>query len=242
EWESALKTLSELNPTYSILLEGAIQAQLNRLFGANVKLRDDIYPLFNGEYALDLFVTEDNNLGIQLILGHKNEKQIKEKMEKLAEGFSLLAAQFTPKIKTVTLPDGTLSREMVADADNLKELRENVENVTVDCTESKETVYGFCYAVTNEVLILSNRLNGVKTVMDAKDVLANNPAFREALSNLSKVNEEMTFLDFQNARKLLDLTRFGALLNPYLQNLDAVTWVKHQFDDGVSTEGYVLIK
>ena len=185
-------------------------------------------------------------MNVTLLLTHTDKTLVLEKLKKLREGFSLLAAQFTPQIKVVELPDGTISRELVANPDSLKEVQETYENYTIDCVEVTESVYGFCHAVSDDLLILSNHLKGIKKNIDAIEGktsrLSELPSFRQGLSQLSNVSDEITFIDFKNVVELLKAHPFASLLIPYLEKLDGGTWIKHEFDDGVSSEGFVLIK
>ena len=135
EWQNTLETISQLNPAYGIILEGIIRAQVNRVFGDEVSLRDDIYPLFEGEYALAFENLENGRMGIKLILKHTDRQFAEFKLEKLLTGFQVLAAQFAPKLKVFSLPDGTESRELVADPTRLKEINEIYEDYEINCLE-----------------------------------------------------------------------------------------------------------
>ncbi len=246
EWKNTLAKTAKLNPAYGILLEGLIRAQVNRIFGNQVNLENDIYPLFKGEYALGFGPKKDGAMAVELLLTQTDPAGVKTKLAKLADGFSLLAAQFTPQVVTVTLPDGTVSRELVTDPGSLERHKETAEGYDVDCIETKASVYGFCYAVTDKLAILTNSLDALKTTLKTLHspdaALSAFQPFRESLSALSQVNEEMSFANFQKLIPLIQGTAWGTILAPYLAPLDSATWVKHSFADGVSTEGFVLIK
>ena len=132
EWLNTLETISNLNPAYGVILEGMVRAQTNEVFGSQVDLRNDIYPLFQGEYALSVG-TGKNGREISLILGSDDRKFAEKKLEKLAQGFRFLAAKFAPKVVSVTLPDGTESRELVPDNGKLESTEEKVNGYTVNC-------------------------------------------------------------------------------------------------------------
>lgn len=46
--------VNELDPSASLILEGILRQKKNEYFGKNISLEDDIYALFQGEYALSL--------------------------------------------------------------------------------------------------------------------------------------------------------------------------------------------
>lgn len=257
EWQNTLETISQLNPAYGIILEGIIRAQVNRVFGDDVSLRNDIYPLFEGEYALtfenlpiltdDLQGGENSGLtGIKLILKHTDRQFAEVKLEKLLDGFQVLAAQFAPKLKVFTLPDGTESRELVADPSRLKETNEIYEDYEIKCLDVIDSNYGFCYTVTDELIVMSNHPDSIKETIDLSIsphfVLSQSQSFRQALSNLSVISDEVTFVDLENTYPLLENTKLGPFTSNMLDAFEAVTWIKHYFNDGVSTEGYLLLK
>jgi hypothetical protein len=251
EWENTLDTISNLNPAYGLILEGIVNAQLGKIFGDDVSLRDDIYPLFEGEYALvfeDLAPADSSSakLGIKLLLKHSDSNFAKIKLARLMEGYKALAAQFAPKLKVVTLPDGTESKELVADPTKLNEESETYKDYDIECTTVTESTFGFCYTVTDSLIILSNSIDSIKETLDLsitpKYVLSQSQSFRQALSNLSAISDEITYVSLDNANALLKNTTVGVVTDKLLSPFEAVTWIKHYFNDGVSTEGYLLLK
>jgi len=255
EWQNTLETISNLNPAYGIIMEGILRAQVSKIFGDKVDLRNDIYPLFDNEYAVAFesipHVSSVNNsetftLGIKLILKNDDRNFANTKLEKLLEGFKMLAAQFAPKLKVFTLPDGTESKELIADATRLQENKETYKDYEIDCLVVEETSYGFCYTATDQLIVISNNADSIKETIDLsvspKFVLSQSQSFRKALSNLSAISDEITFVSLDNFRSLLKDTKFGPTADNLFSSFDAVTWIKHYFNDGVSTEGYLLLK
>jgi hypothetical protein len=247
EWQNTLDTIANLNPAYGIILEGIIRAQISKVFGDNVDLRNDFYPLFEGEYALAIGKSEEKNrLNISLILSNSDQEFAKTKLAKMMDGFKYLAAQFAPKLREVVLPDGTISRELVADTSKLQETSETYEGYEVHCVEVVNTSSGFCYTVTDELIVIANNRDTATGTIDLtlspKYMLSQHQPFRQTISNLSKVSDEITFIDIQKFMSLIADKPLGILIEPFLKEFNAVSWVKHYFDDGMSTEGYILIK
>lgn len=246
EWQNTLETLSQLNPSYGIILEGILRAQVSKVFGDDISLGDDLYPLFEGEYAVALERLEGDALGVKLLLKHSDRTFAEIKLKKMLAGFRMLAAQFSPRVKSVTLPDGTESKELVADATRLLESDETYKGTEIHCLEITDSPYGLCTAVTDQLVILSNHSESIRETIDLGDspkfVLSQSQAYRQSLSNLSAVNDEVTFVDLGNATPLLKAIPAAAMIGNLLDPFEAVTWVKHVFTDGVSTEGYLLLK
>lgn len=246
EWINTLETISNLNPAYGVILESIIRAQATKVFGDQVDLRTDLYPLIEGEYALAIALGENDDLDLSLVLSHNDKSFVEAKTKKLMKGFRYLAAQFAPKLHVVTLPDGTESKELVADTSKLDETTEKHEGYEVHCMEVKGTNSGFCYTVTDELLIITNKyesiLNSIDITLSPKNVLSQYQPFRQTIGNLSKVSDEVTFMDIQKMIPIFSNNPYGMLFGSFLDNFDSVSWVKHYFDDGVSAEGYLLIK
>ena len=245
EWQNTLSTISNLNPAYGIILESIINAQVANVFGRDVDLRNDIYPLFEGEYALAI----GNNKGIKdvrLILSNSDQDFAETKLAKMMTGFKYLAAKFAPKIHKVTLPDGTESIELIPDNTKLEESEETYEGYEVHCIDIQNSNTGFCYTVTNDLIVMTNNREGVLNTIDMtlspQFTLSQHQPFRQTISNLSKVSDEITFIDIQKSLAFVENNQYGLLATPFLEVFDAASWVKHYFDDGVSAEGYILIK
>lgn len=243
EWLNTLDTISNLNPAYGVILEGMVRAQANEVFGAQVDLRNDIYPLFQGEYALSVG-TGETGKEISLILAHEDREFAEKKLEKLAQGFRFLAAKFAPKVVVVTLPDGTESRELVPDSGKLEETEEKVDGFTINCVEVTGTEAGFCYTATDEIIVMTNNKERLLKTIDLSGtaLLSNSASFRKSIANLSKVSDEVTYINFDNFYSLAASNQYVQALQPLLSKLEAGSYVKHYFTDGVSTEGYVLVK
>ena len=270
EWENTLKTISGLNPAYGVILEGILRAQVSKIFGDNVSLRNDIYPLLNGEYALSVerfgisdveFQNQTKNtsklpkipklniqdsLGVKLILKHSDKKFAEIKMQKLLKGFRLLATQFAPRLKVLTLPDGKTNKELVADSAQIKETSTSYKNYTINCLDVTDSIYGFCYLVTNTLIIMASNSSSVEETIDlssnSSNAISQSKSFKQILGKLSAVSDEITFINFDNITGLLSGFELSSVITNPFNSLDSTAWVKHYFKDGVSSEGYLLLK
>lgn len=253
EWQNTLDSISQLNPAYGLILEGLIRAQVNRIFGTEVSLRNDLYPLFEEEYALTFHQPDpaesdssSSSMGVALILRHTDADFTTVKLQKMMKGFEFLAAQFSPAVKTFTLPDNTEARELIADYTKINEVNEDYKGVPIKCLEVSESAYHFCYAVGSQFTMLSNRAYLIKQSIDLAEnsskSLAQSDEFKRTLNQLSKVNNEISYVHTDHLKKLLSPTRFGPWTHYLPESFHTIGWVKHYFDDGVSTEGMVLFK
>lgn len=246
EWQNTLSTISNLNPAYGIILESILNAKIGNIFGRDVSLRNDIYPLFEDEYALAIGNRKDGTKDVRLILSSSDQSFAETKLAKMMTGFKYLAAKFAPKIHKVTLPDGTESIELIPDNTKLEEAKETHEGYNIHCIDVQNSSTGFCYTVTEDLIIMTNNkeavLNSIDMTLSPEFTLSQHQPFRQTISNLSKISDEITFLDVQESIPFIESNQYGLLAKPFLEKFSAVSWVKHYFEDGVSAEGYILIK
>ncbi len=244
EWQNTLETITNLNPAYGIILEGLLRNVTDRIFGRNVDLQNDIYPLFKGEYAIAIG-KGDGKGRISLVLAGNDKDFALAKLEKMAEGFKFLAARFSPKIYTIELQDGTQSKELIPDDSKVIGGDESFKGYDIKCIQVTGTSAGFCYSVTDDFIMITNDKQYLKDTIDPSKglgMLSENNSFRKTVGNLSKVNNEVTFVNFNNLQNLLSANKYVQAISPILERLESASWVKHYFDDGVSTEGYILVK
>ncbi len=245
EWLNTLETLSQLNPAYGLIVEGLLRARAEAMFGSGVSLRNDIYPLLKGQYALALSRASDGSLAVSLLLSHRDRDFADIKLGKLFEGFRTLAGQHTPKTLTVTLPDGTEARELVANPDQLAVSEGRYRGWPVRCVNIAGSSYGFCTTLSEDLIVLSNKREALEQTInlhfEPRFTLAQHQPFRQTLSNLSQVNDETSFLNVPAFAEAAG-SRLPAMGQKILQAFEAATWVKHTFDDGVSAEGFILAR
>jgi len=243
EWQNTLETLSNLNPAYALILEGMLRAQSEDIFGGNIDLRNDLYPLFENEYAFVMGKNEDVN-EIGLILRHDDEEFAKVKMEKMAKGFEMIAASFAPKVNTVTLPDGTISRELVPDESKVESGTSDVAGNEVVCTEIRGDSLGFCYAVTEKMVLMANNKTFIENALIQKEdsMLADDIDFKANTKKLSQINDEMTFIRFEKLNELLPSNIYLDALTPFIQKMESSAWTKHYFKNAATLEGVLTIK
>lgn len=246
EWQNTLETISKLNPAYGIILEGIVRAKVQNIFGEDVSLRNDIYPLFQDEYAIVIEDTDAGITGFKIILKHSDKDLAEAKLEKLLKGFRLLASEFAPKLEIYTLPDGTESKELAADPSRLQEDEEVYNGYSVNCLDVTDSIYGFCFAVADELIIMGNDTDSIKESLDLlsspRNSLSQSQSFRQAVSNLSPISDEITFIKMDNAENLLKESNLSIIFKPLFDSFESIVWVKRYFNDGAASEGFLLLK
>lgn len=247
EWQNTLKTVSRYNPAYGLILEGLVRAQFQQIFGKEVDLRNDFYPLIQNEYALVFAEDEsstENQPTVRLLLKHDNADFARAKLEKLKKGFEFLAAQFTPTLKIITLPDGTESREYIADNTQIEEVNDLYNSREISCVEIKNVIYGFCYIVTDQLIVVTNSIESIKETVDLTNESANNLAqsarFKKSIRHFSSVSDEITYIEPTSFVQFMKFSNPLAL--EVADVIESIGWIKHQFNDGMSSEAHLLFK
>jgi len=218
QWQNTLTQLSELNPAYGVVLESLVRAQVQDFFGGSVDLRNDLYPLFEGRYALALGQGE-NGFSVGMVVEHNDKGFAEVKLDKLLKGFYALVGKLNPQVKVVDLPDGTQSRELVANSQNADELQEEYAELNLTCLSAQvkdfsnlkaELLRGFCYTTTPERFYLATSQALLKQMLDATNndtlTLGDATEFKQALAQTSNRPDQLTYLNMAHLAPLLAKT------------------------------------
>jgi hypothetical protein len=223
--------------TSSVIFEGLLEAQKEKYFGKDIKLDEDIYPLFTGEYLL----TVDNNLeepDLTLILELKDKNNDVIRLEKLIGEFVKTSGIFTPKIQNVTLPDGTSGQEIVASPEKIDRFDEKYNETAITSLKIGETGWFIYMAYLDDKVVFCTDKDTIKKII--------NRSQGKVTTNLTT---EKYFIDnvrqfIRSADQVYGL-KIGALIqasglneNPaigaYLLPFTDLSVAKNFFEDGIS--------
>lgn len=232
--------LEQYNPPLNVILEGLINAKIDEFLGEEIYFQKDLLPFLESEYAFFIFHDQDQNLQASAIFEISQPLKIKENMAKIMKNFETKSAYFIPKLKTRTLPDGTVTRELVADYAQVKKEEETYQGVDIQGISLEEHPYGLYVAMTDNEIILSSDLAGIKRILDQKNndnqSLVDNQIYKKARSQILILGDEITYLNFEKLRELVELDI------PFLQEeeWESGLWTLKIFNDGMSLEGVIL--
>lgn len=256
QWQATLTDLSRMNPAYGVILESLVRSQVEALFGGNVNLRNDLYPLLEGRYAAVLDQAEAG-YALGMVVEHEDQRFVEVKLDKLLNGFYALIGRLNPRIKEVSLPDGTQSRELVAHPQQAEKTQEIYKNWTLTCLSAEgegsstlkaELLRGLCYTVTVDRFYLATNQSLLERMLQATEgkipSLAEAPAFRQSLNQLQGRGEERSYVDLEKLTPLLAKSSALKKLSwlPFLSHLKQITWVKDVSSQGVRVEGLIRVK
>lgn len=237
-----IKRLQELfksgTKTSSLIFEGVLEAQKEQYFGKDISLKDDIYPLLEGEYLITVEKSFEEPV-ITLFLEMKNKNEDTVRFEKLVTAFTQTSGIFTPKVNDVTLPDGTKGKEIVASPEAIQRFDESIDGTNVTSLQIGNTGVTLYYAIVGQNLVISTNHDNVKNViMRSNDKLDENftsaPFYQTSVKPSLQSADEMFTMKVGALSALMGLNQ-NEFLKPYVLPFGGMTVTKNYFADGMSS-------
>lgn len=246
---SRLETLFQSGTNASALtFDGLLEGQKEHYFGKDISLKDDIYPVLNGEYLVAVDGTLQKPV-FNFFL--KLEPDNRGRFDKLLTAFIKTGGIFSPQVKEVTLPDGTKGQEVVAVGQLIKRSDESYNNntlATLNIGDEGVTAY---LAIMNNTLVVSTDKDSLKKIMDRSEGkvtqnLVKDEAFSQNLPLVMKTADETIGLKPQSLLPLIPKSEtadsFRALLASYFEPFVSIMVGKNYFEDGISEIYLITLK
>lgn len=237
-----IKRLQELfkagTKTSSLIFEGILEAQKEQYLGKDISLKDDIYPLLEGEYLVTVEKSFEEPV-ITLFLEMKNTNEDSVRLEKLVTAFVQTSGIFTPKINDVTLPDGTKGKEIIASPETIQRFDESFDGINITSLQVGNTGVTLYYTTVSQNLVISTSHENIKNViMRSNDKLDENftsaPFYQSNIKQSIQNADEMFTMKVGALSALMGLTQNEAL-KPYVLPFGGMTVTKNYFADGISS-------
>jgi hypothetical protein len=187
KYEHTKKFLEEFDPQFSIIFEGLLQAWSKEVFGEDFNFEQDFLAQMRGQYAIVIDYAESNFpfLNFTLLTGFGNS-DVEQNLRNFHDAINFAQSQFSPKIETIKLPDGTKRDELVA-----AELGEiPIQKIEIDggayfTAENFVSNKKFSYGFVENFLVFSTHENALinifKTFSGEISSFAENEDFRESV-------------------------------------------------------------
>lgn len=237
-----LKRVEELfkagTRTGALIFEGLLDAQKEKYFGKDIDLKQDIYPLFEGEYLL----TVENNFekpDVSLYLELKDENVDLPKLEKVVTAFIRTSGIFSPKVQDVTLPDGTRGKEIVASPEKVERSDENYNGTNIATLRIGSTGFAISYAhVGGKVAFSTNRGTITKFIDRVEGRLTTNlsttDSYAKNVQSVLRTADQVYNVKMGAISEILGLND-NEMVKPYILPFTDFTVTKNFFTDGLST-------
>jgi len=230
--------------TSNMVFEGLLEAQKQIYLGKDISLQDDVYPLLSGEYLF----TVDNSLEkpqLSLILEMTDKGRDLPRFEKIVTAFKNTSGIFTPKVQTVTLPDGTTGQEIVASPEQVESFNENYEDVVLNTLMLGNTGWNIYYTSVGNDILLSTNKDLMKDMIDRAEgrmptSLVKTPFYTNVLEPAMRTADEIFNIKMGALTEAMGLND-NENLKPYLLPFANLAVSKNYFTDGISTTYYLQV-
>jgi len=237
-----IKRLQELfkagTKTSSLIFDGVLEAQKEQYFGKEISLKDDIYPLLQGEYLITVEKSFEEPV-ITFFLELKDKNDDATNFEKLVTAFVQTSGIFTPKVKDVTLPDGTKGKEIVASPEAIQRFNESIDGISVTSLQIGNTGVTLYYTIVGQDLVISTDHDNMKNIiMRSNGKLEENfttaSFYQNNIQPALHTADEMVMLKIGALSALTGLSE-NEIVKPYVLPLGNLTATKNYFADGISS-------
>ena len=222
------------------VFDSVMQNYVNRFFGPEITLSNDILPLFESEFAL--VAEEINDRIVFKLLLIADEDDSLNTLHDIFNNFAKVGAVYQQKVVSHTLADGTVAQEIVAVPENIKRSKSRYNSTDIHQIIVGRQQAGIYYTVYDEIAIISDNLQGLHNTIDliaeGGKTLHANPAYNELIYPILSNSDEITYLNFEGLLPLLFPNQVPEDLLP----LSALSSGKNYFTDGISTINYLDVK
>jgi len=224
--------------TPALVFEGLIEAQKQRYLGEDVSLKEDIYPLFTGEYL----ITIENSLEspiVSLLMKLTDNGGSVALFDKVMSEFIKVSGVFSPRVQEVELPDGTMGKEIVASPEKIERSTSTHEGTTITSLKLGDTGIAIHYAILDQIVAMSTKQENLKLIIDRyegdlEEGLTTSKYYDRNLKPVLRTADQVMHVKLGALTQVMGLNE-DSFLQPYLVPFNNFTVTKNFFEDGIST-------
>ena len=243
--EYQLKRMVEVvsggNEDAMIFINAFIQNYSQKYFGSDISFNEDILPLLENEFALGVESIDGKNI-YKVLLQLADTENDELMLQDIAKRFAENGGIFDPKIIERKLPDGTVTKEIVAVPESIEKIDSTYKDVIIHGLKIGEREWGIYYAIIGDIAVIATNIDGVKSSIDTdkgdKNSLKDTAIFDYQIAPILESSDEITYFNF---KKLFPLLLDENSLNQYLKPIESFSSGKNYFNDGIVTINYLHI-
>lgn len=224
----------------SAIFDGLVEAQKEQYFGKDISLHEDIYPLLQGEYLITVGNSlEEPEVTVVIELTDPNNNELR--IEKLAQAFADTSGVFSPKIVSVTLPDGTIGKEIVASPEVITRNDESYTGETIYTLKIGDSGWAVYYTVLENEAVFSTSIEEIKAVISdgiEKENFTTTENYNSLIKPILKSADQFYFMETGALTENIASDE-TSMIKPYFTPFGGMAVAKNFFTDGISTI-YVL--
>lgn len=212
--------LSELHPQFSVVFDGLLRAEFEKIFGPDFDFEKDFLKKMHGQYAL-IFDFDDAaspapHFTLITGFGGANAERNSETLQQIIRSAQ---SQVATQIVERTLVDGSAREELMAVDPKELEIKKKEETTHTYFTvatpnyanDLSNNTKKFSYGFLDGQLIFSSHERGVSNVMlsfeEPNANLANNEDFRQSVLFDFVASESFGYFNLNKLRTLLDFSQ-----------------------------------
>ncbi len=170
KYEHTNEFLSDMNDQLPLILEGILRSTSRDVVGDNFDFENDFLSHLTGHYAFVLDQDKDTFPLINItLIANFEEADIEANLSRIHEIIRSAQGYFTPTIKEVTLPDGTVREELIAAEEReipIKKIQfQDYTYFTAQTDKSSDKA--FSYGFIEGYFVFSSHEKGVETVISS---------------------------------------------------------------------------
>lgn len=191
--------LSEGEESTNRIFEEMLKNYSEKYLGSSVSMEDDIYPLVTDEFLLAVSKKDGKN-AYTLLLKLDDPLEDGLKLQKIANNFISSGAVFEPHIEEHSLPDGTVSKELVATPEELIKSESTYKDIAIYEMETESKNWGIYYAIFDSSAIISTSKKALTEDLDvalnsSQNSLKKSNIFAFQIAPLMNYSDEVSYFD-----------------------------------------------
>ncbi len=226
-----------------LILDSVAESYIEKYFGPETSLKDDVLSLLKNEYLLAIEQINGNYI-YKLVTELDNQQTDALKIQELANKFTQMGGFFEPKVVEHVLPDGTVSKEIVALPEEIKKSESEYNGVTIYKLKMGEQEWGVYYALLGDIAVVANHIDGVKSAIDLgknpTGSLKNSEVYVYNIAPVLRSSDQVTYFKFEDVLPLL--IKDENKIPSFMKIIYSLSSGKNYFNDGVKTTNYLHIK
>ncbi len=225
-----------------LIFDNFLDNQSKQYFGPNVDLQKDLLALLQNEFAFAI-EHDDGKAFYKVLIELNDPKNDALKIQEIANNFVQVGGFFEPKIVEHTLQDGTKSREIIANPEEIVKNESEYMGRTIYELKIGNQGWGIYYTLIGDVAILANHIDGVKSSIDIEAAqaksLRSSKYFVYNLDPVLKNSDEISFFNFSGLMPIL----FKDQSYPKIFNIiDSLSSGRNYSVSGIGSIDYLHIK
>ncbi len=181
-----------------LIFDNFLDNQFKQYLGPNVDLKKDLLGLFQNEFAFAIESAEGKAF-YKVLIELNDSKNDALKIQDIANNFVQVGGFFEPKIVEYKLPDGTVTKEIVANPEQIVKNESDYIGYTIYELKIGNQGWGIYYTVLGDIAVIANHIQGVKNSIDIsvaqKKSLKDSSYFAYNIDPVLKNSDEISYFN-----------------------------------------------